>query len=178
MSVSYAGSSGSCTLPYTQSGTDDTFCTHTHLTLSRYRSTNATFSTHRSATVFLPRRQRHVRSQMRFGIALGIYRQRRHRREQAASQRWRVTFEKPDRVHTLYQDEIPVKMWPLSVHELFMVGRKSASRLEELGIHTIGELAHSDRAFSSDAFQKPRHSHVGVRKRHRSFRCTLGYHKG
>ena len=24
-------------------------------------------------------------------------------------------FEKPDRVHTLYQDEIPVKMWPLSV---------------------------------------------------------------
>ncbi len=30
MSVSYAGSSGSCTLPYTQSGTDDTFA-HLHL---------------------------------------------------------------------------------------------------------------------------------------------------
>ena len=62
-------------------------------------------------------------------------------------------FEKPDRVHTLYRDEIPVKMWPLSVHELFMVGRKSASRLEELGIHTIGELAHSDRAFLQTHFK-------------------------
>ncbi len=30
MSVSYAGSSGSCTLPYTQSGTDDTFA-HIHI---------------------------------------------------------------------------------------------------------------------------------------------------
>lgn len=62
-------------------------------------------------------------------------------------------FEKPDRVHTLYRDEIPVKMWPLSVHELFMVGRKSASRLEELGIHTIGELAHSDRTFLQTHFK-------------------------
>lgn len=44
-------------------------------------------------------------------------------------------------------------MWPLSVHELFMVGRKSASRLEELGIHTIGELAHSDRAFLQTHFK-------------------------
>lgn len=47
-------------------------------------------------------------------------------------------FEKPDRVHTLYTEEIPVKMWPLSVRELFMVGKSSAARLEELGIHTIG----------------------------------------
>ncbi|MDD6326635.1 MAG: DNA polymerase IV [Lachnospiraceae bacterium] len=62
-------------------------------------------------------------------------------------------FEKPDRVHTLYRDEIPSKMWPLSVHELFMVGRRSASRLEELGIHTIGELAHSDRAFLQTQFK-------------------------
>lgn len=62
-------------------------------------------------------------------------------------------FEKPDRVHTLYRNEIPTKMWPLSVHELFMVGRKSASRLEELGIHTIGELAHSDRAFLQTQFK-------------------------
>lgn len=32
-------------------------------------------------------------------------------------------FEKPDKVHTLFPEEIPVKMWPLPVKDLFMVGR-------------------------------------------------------
>lgn len=62
-------------------------------------------------------------------------------------------FEKPDRVHTLYQEEIPVKMWPLSVRELFMVGKSSAARLEELGIHTIGELAHASPEFLEAQFK-------------------------
>lgn len=56
-------------------------------------------------------------------------------------------FEKPDRVHTLFPEEIPQKMWPLSVGELFMVGRSSAQRLTQLGIRTIGELAHTDPTF-------------------------------
>ena len=62
-------------------------------------------------------------------------------------------FEKPDRVHTLYTEEIPVKMWPLSVRELFMVGKSSAARLEELGIHTIGELAHASPEFLETQFK-------------------------
>lgn len=56
-------------------------------------------------------------------------------------------FEKPDKVHTLFPEEIPAKMWPLPVGELFMVGHSSAERLEQLGIRTIGELAKSDPAF-------------------------------
>ena len=32
-------------------------------------------------------------------------------------------FEKPDRVHTLFPEEIPEKLWPLPVRELFLVGR-------------------------------------------------------
>ncbi len=56
-------------------------------------------------------------------------------------------FEKPDRIHTLFPDEIPVKMWPLPVGELFMVGHSSAERLAGLGIRTIGDLAHADPAF-------------------------------
>lgn len=55
-------------------------------------------------------------------------------------------FEKPDRVHTLFPSEIPAKMWPLPVRDLFMVGRSSAARLELLGIRTIGDLAHMDPA--------------------------------
>ena len=53
-------------------------------------------------------------------------------------------FEKPDRVHTLFYEEIPQKMWPLSVRELFSVGRASAERLELANIKTIGALAHAD----------------------------------
>ena len=53
-------------------------------------------------------------------------------------------FEKPDKVHTLFPEEIPVKMWPLPVKDLFMVGRSSASKLELLGIKTIGDLAKMD----------------------------------
>ncbi|MGI6031388.1 MAG: DNA polymerase Y family protein [Eubacteriales bacterium] len=50
-------------------------------------------------------------------------------------------FEKPDRVHTLWPEEIAEKMWPLPVRELFMVGHASAKRLQGMGIRTIGQLA-------------------------------------
>ena len=50
-------------------------------------------------------------------------------------------FEKPDKIHTLYTNEIPNKMWPLPVSDLFMVGRKSIPKLEKMGIKTIGDLA-------------------------------------
>ena len=53
-------------------------------------------------------------------------------------------FKKPDRVHTLFPDEIPKKMWPLPVQDLFMVGHSSSAALELLGIKTIGDLAHTD----------------------------------
>lgn len=53
-------------------------------------------------------------------------------------------FEKPDKVHTLFPEEIPAKMWPLPVRELFMVGKSSAAALEKLEIQTIGDLAHMD----------------------------------
>ncbi len=51
-------------------------------------------------------------------------------------------FQKPDKVHTLFPEEIEAKMWPLPVRELFMVGKASAATLEKLEILTIGDLAH------------------------------------
>lgn len=53
-------------------------------------------------------------------------------------------FQKPDKVHTLFPEEIPAKMWPLPVRELFMVGKSAAATLEKLEILTIGDLAHTD----------------------------------
>lgn len=53
-------------------------------------------------------------------------------------------FEKPDRVHTLFADEVEQKLWPLPVRELFTVGHASAKRLELANIKTVGALAHAD----------------------------------
>ena len=55
-------------------------------------------------------------------------------------------FEKPDRVHTLFPDEIEKKMWPLPVGELISVGRSTADKLEKSYIRTIGDLANADAA--------------------------------
>lgn len=53
-------------------------------------------------------------------------------------------LKKPDMVHTLFPEEIPLKMWPLPVEELFMVGRATSRKLRSRGINTIGELANYD----------------------------------
>ena len=53
-------------------------------------------------------------------------------------------FEKPNKIHALYRAEIAKKMWPLPVGDLFMVGRRSATQLEKMGITTIGDLANTD----------------------------------
>ncbi|HIQ96843.1 MAG TPA: DNA polymerase IV [Candidatus Limivivens merdigallinarum] len=53
-------------------------------------------------------------------------------------------FTKPNRVHTLYPNEIEKKMWPLPVEELYMAGHSSVATLHKIGIRTIGELARTD----------------------------------
>ena len=55
-------------------------------------------------------------------------------------------FEKPNKVHTLFSDEIRKKLWPLPIGDLYMCGRKSAEKMEQIGIRTIGDLATSDRS--------------------------------
>lgn len=53
-------------------------------------------------------------------------------------------LEKPDKIMTLWQNEIEEKMWKLPVGELFMVGRRSVKKLNSIGISTIGDLAKYD----------------------------------
>ena len=53
-------------------------------------------------------------------------------------------FEKPDRIHTLYPEEIREKMWPLPIGDLYMAGRSSVEVLKKLEINTIGDLAKAD----------------------------------
>ncbi len=53
-------------------------------------------------------------------------------------------FEKPDRIHTLYPEEMKEKMWPLPIGELYMAGKSSVEVLKKLEINTIGDLAQAD----------------------------------
>ena len=53
-------------------------------------------------------------------------------------------FEKPNKVHTLYSNEIEEKMWPLPISDLFMSGKSATAKLKSLGIETIGDLARYD----------------------------------
>lgn len=55
-------------------------------------------------------------------------------------------FEKPNKVHTLFPEEVPDKFWPLPVRDLFLVGAATERKLKMMGIRTIGDLAHADAA--------------------------------
>lgn len=50
-------------------------------------------------------------------------------------------FEKPNKTHTLFPEEIQQKMWPLPISSLFMAGHASVAVLQKLEINTIGDLA-------------------------------------
>ena len=50
-------------------------------------------------------------------------------------------FEKPNKVHTLFNNEIKDKMWPLPIEDLFMVGKKTSAKLRNMGLNTIGDVA-------------------------------------
>lgn len=63
-------------------------------------------------------------------------------------------FEKPDKIHTLWKEEIMQKMWNLPASELFMVGKKSLPKLQKMGIKTIGDLAKKDDKELIKAFGK------------------------
>ena len=54
-------------------------------------------------------------------------------------------FEKPDKVHTLFKDEIVTKLWPLDVGDLFMCGKSTKEELNKMKIYTIKDLARTDK---------------------------------
>lgn len=63
-------------------------------------------------------------------------------------------FTKPDKIHTLYKEELPEKMWGLPISELFMLGKKTVPKLYNLQIKTIGDLAKADKKILEKKFGK------------------------
>lgn len=82
--------------------------------------------------------QRRVREELGFTVNIGVS-------DNRLLAKMASDFEKPDKIHTLFADEIARKMWPLPVGELFGVGKSAVKTLNSFGIYTIGDAARSDR---------------------------------
>ncbi len=108
-------------------------------------------------TLFLPPKEtllnkayeinRRVREELGFTVNIGVANNK-------LLAKMASDFRKPDRVHTLWKEEIPSKMWVLPISELFMVGRKSIPKLAQMGIKTIEDLAKQNEKILMKRFGK------------------------
>lgn len=63
-------------------------------------------------------------------------------------------FEKPNKVHTLFDSEIQSKMWPLNIADLYGIGKMTIPKLLKMNTKTIGDLAQSDKKYIIRKFGK------------------------
>lgn len=98
---------------------------------------SGTYALYGDPVVFAHKLKNEIRETLGFTVNIGISSNR-------LLAKMASDFTKPDKVHTLFPNEIQKKMWPLPVEDLFYVGKSTASRLHGLGIHTIGDIAKTD----------------------------------
>jgi DNA polymerase-4 len=63
-------------------------------------------------------------------------------------------MKKPLGITELWTEDLPAKLWPLPVQEMYGVGSKSAEKLNHMAIRTIGDLAKADMNRLIKAFGK------------------------
>ncbi len=63
-------------------------------------------------------------------------------------------MKKPDATTAITRQDLPLMVWPLAVEELFGIGRRTKTKLNDLGIYTIGQLATVDPVVMKSNFGK------------------------
>lgn len=63
-------------------------------------------------------------------------------------------LKKPQGITELWERDVPLKLWPLPVSDLYGIGRQTAFKLRDMGLHTIGDLAAADGASLRARFGK------------------------
>lgn len=86
-----------------------------------------------------------VEKELKFTVNIGIS-------ENKVLAKMASDFEKPNKIHTLYKYEIKDKMWNLAVSELFMLGRKTVPKLNNLGMYKIGDIAKKSKEYMVHRF--------------------------
>jgi DNA polymerase IV (DinB-like DNA polymerase) len=61
-------------------------------------------------------------------------------------------FQKPNGLTIVKEEDVEKFLTPLPVRKLLWVGRKTGQKLEDMGIKTVGDLAHYDPTVLTDAF--------------------------
>jgi len=78
-------------------------------------------------------------------------------------------LDKPDGLTLLTMADVPSRVWPLPVGTVNGIGPKTSAKLRELGILTVGQLAHADPARSSNRRR-------GARSPPMEIRCNSAWH--
>ena len=60
-------------------------------------------------------------------------------------------FKKPMGITVLRRRDVPKKIWPLKIGEMHGIGRKTAPKLEEAGIRTIGDLVKPEHQYNAQS---------------------------
>ncbi len=61
-------------------------------------------------------------------------------------------YKKPNATTVISRENFKELLWPMPASEMFFVGRATATKLSNFGIHTIGDLAHADPLLLSNTF--------------------------
>jgi DNA polymerase-4 len=61
-------------------------------------------------------------------------------------------MKKPLGITELWKKDVPEKMWPLEIRQMYGIGSRTEERLKKIGILTIGDLAQCDDRILSETF--------------------------